>query len=437
MYLNIIIQFLVRIMRFVKQVIGSIGFKIISLIVSLLTVRFLLSILGHGDYSRWVVAFNFVNWILILDFGLGNSIRNSLVANYYKDNWTKISKLVSNVFFISFILAFLFLVIFFLLAIFVKFDDALDALIVFFIFTFPLLPVNQILHAFNKSHVVIFIQMSISILSLLIIFCLNYYSKVDLNELYYIYGVVTLLIYFFAFILIIYCYSNLKLRLHYLSIKRALYLFRTGIIFFLLQLIVMFLFSSDRLVISIFIGENNVLHYDILMRFFNLYVIFCLVFAAPIWSTIRAYIATDNLTSMKYFIKRLVIFQLLTVPLLIILAYISKYFIDFWLGDVKITNGISNIEIYCIAVLCWVYVTYSIVANISNGMSKISSQIWIGLVCCIIKLPLTYLMIYLYNSYISVVIVSTLCLIPFPIYFIFYLLKGNNESISYNNCKEQ
>lgn len=70
----------------------------ISLLVSLISIPLTLRYLGAERYGAWVVLNTFFTWLVLADFGIGNSLINSLSEAYSQDDRKQAQRLVATAF---------------------------------------------------------------------------------------------------------------------------------------------------------------------------------------------------------------------------------------------------------------------------------------------------------------------------------------------------
>ncbi|PSW03865.1 lipopolysaccharide biosynthesis protein [Photobacterium lipolyticum] len=413
---------------FFKQVSRSLFVKFLGMLFSLYSVRVQLDLLGAESYAIWAVIFNIVNWILILDFGLGNSIRNKLVDSIKDSNWEEASILINKVYRSSLLfgLLFSFVYIFSNLYLFVsagKVDNlfAINFIVGSFIVVFAMLPINQILHAFSKSEIVILIQTLITTLGL--VFVLLFQDYVSLNIISIIYGVSTFFVYLGVTIWFFCLNKKIHINIFSIPIKDVISVIKPGVIYFVFQVNVILIFSSDRLIISNFYDFESVVSYDLLMRYFNLFIVASVMISNPVWSSVRGFYNSGSECQINAFLLKLAKIQAFGVGLLIIMCVCADDFISLWVGNQYHYDWLSYNNLVYFALLSWGYSFYSLMANVANGLGENKIQLILGSVSVLSKIPITLFLIdYFDDSFIAVVLATTICLLPFPLYFICYLM---------------
>lgn len=414
-------------MKYKFQVVYSLLFKLFSLIISFYSVRVQLELLGNYNYSKWVVLFNIINWVLIIDFGVGNSIRNKITYAYHKRKYNVVSALIGRAYILSGCIALTFFTVLLLLLQFklIELDRSELILLSFFILTFCLLPINQICHSFNNSQVVISIQLLISFLSVsVLIYIKTYFGTISMNSMSYIYGGCTFFSYFFITTFYLVKKENVKIILD-LKMKRVFSLLRPGIQFFVLQIYSLIIFATDRVILGEIGSSHDVLYYDVISRYFNIYIVFAIIMSTPLWALVRKVSLSGEPKTLSKFINKVYLTQLIGLFILIAMSILAPFVFQLWLGGNIGIQGISYLHISYIAMVSWCYSLYSSFANISNGLRIFKPQLVIGLICCILKIPLCVAMsLLLKDPFLGVTSSTIICLIPFPLFFLVTIKKA-------------
>ena len=67
-----------------KNLIQSAILKIVSLLSEFYLISLVLTYIGSLKFGIILIMFSFINWFVILDFGVGNSLRNKIAENLAK-----------------------------------------------------------------------------------------------------------------------------------------------------------------------------------------------------------------------------------------------------------------------------------------------------------------------------------------------------------------
>ena len=82
-----------------------------TFVLNFLMIPLLLKLLSKYNFGIWEIAFTITSYALILNFGLGNSLRNLMSLNLVKNKINKINHLISITFLLSILLSIIFLLI--------------------------------------------------------------------------------------------------------------------------------------------------------------------------------------------------------------------------------------------------------------------------------------------------------------------------------------
>ena len=78
-----------------------------------MTTAFLINNLGDTDYGIYITLFSVINWVFILDLGVGKGMRNLLTELIEKNNFTKAKKININNLFVTTLISIIFYFIFY------------------------------------------------------------------------------------------------------------------------------------------------------------------------------------------------------------------------------------------------------------------------------------------------------------------------------------
>ena len=96
-----------------KNLIKSSFIKVLSVLIEFYLISLILSYVGSLKFGIILIMFSLLGWFGILDFGLGNALRNNIGKNLVIKNNKLIKKLISTCYALSFLISII-LFIFFL-----------------------------------------------------------------------------------------------------------------------------------------------------------------------------------------------------------------------------------------------------------------------------------------------------------------------------------
>lgn len=412
-----------------KLIIYNFVLRIIGMGLSFIYIPQILKFLGEKNYGIWATLLSILSWINFCDIGIGNSLRTTLVE-YIEKKENKLAKQMVSTAYIN--VGIISIVLFLFLIIFLNFIDSSKLLkvedinlnkillisFVFVILNFVLALCKPIYYALQKPYMVSLIEISVQIFNIVgILFFIR--LKLDRNLVYValLYGGGTFLanIYYTLFLFKKYGYLIPSLKAY--NKKLNYKIGNLGIKFFILQIVVVILFTTDSIIITRLFGPEEVTPYNIAIKLFGTFIAMYGILLAPIWSKVSQEKAQNNFKNIKKILKNLQIFYILIVIGIIIVYFTYPYISLLWLKQEIIYPKYLLINIV-------IYVLLSIWCNnysyIMNGMGEIDLQVKLAILQGILNIPIS---VYLakYFGVAGVVMGTNICMaIPavlFPLKF--------------------
>jgi len=407
-----------RTLNHFNQVKGSFVFKSFAVLISFLIVPLMVNYLGIEKYGIWSTMLSLVSWTLFFDFGLANGTRNK-VAEAFANNDSYLARIYISTSYISITVISITLFSGISIAsIWIDWQNIFNTviltskelrfivLIVLFcvLINFILSIINQIFHSIQKTSFVVFGQFFTNLLSFIFIYLLSQFSCGKMNYLAVFYG--------FPIILssltlnIAYFKKNLNLipGIKFFYISKVKDLLGLGAKFFIIQLAVLVIFTSDKIIITQILGPEHVTPYDITVKLFYFIIILHSLINEPLWSAYTdAYIKND----LKWIRKTCIKMTLFLFPISIIIlifVFTSEFIIRLWVGPQII---ISDFLKYCIGLFTIVSIWNNTWGIILSGIGKIRLGAYCSIVTGVINIPLS---IYFADKFgTSGVILGTIC----------------------------
>lgn len=387
-----------------KNIILSLIFKGISILISLVIVPLTLNYLNPIEYGVWLTLSSIMTWINLFDIGLGNGLRNRLTEALTFGDLTKAKILVSTTFALLTIIICTIFIVYVLISPFLDWSRILNTtvesshnlgfivLIVlgFFCFQFVFKTVGTIFIADQKPAMNDFMGAISSILSLIAIYFLIHFTVGSLLYVAIIFssipGLVFLVTYFIVFNS---KYKFLKPNFKAIEWSYTKELMNLGILFFILQIGGIVLYFSSNIIIAQVFSPYEVTLYNIAYKYANLISMVCIIIITPFWSSsTEAY----HLKDWKWFKtseKKMLKLYLLVVLGSLILLLLSSWFYKFWIGDkihIPFTLTLVLISYNLLFVLSSIYI------YMLNGIGKIRLQLWSSIVEIVVTIPLCIFM---------------------------------------------
>jgi len=386
----------------------------------------------------WLTILSIATLIAVLDFGLGNTLRNIIGKLKVGDNHEKISVYFSTGIF-SFSIMFILIMI-----IFISLNRIVDYNILFNIPT-SILGKNEF-----KTLILIIV-----LLNMLKVFFNIFNAIYDANSLNYISSKIlflgniiscTLLITQFLFkfkslllmSFIIFLPSIIISILYYIGFvkKHTIYMFNfkyvklnkkvitdiysVGLDFFILQFLYLILFSSSSIIISNLLDPSMVVEYQYIFKVFSIVTLGFNAVLSPFWTSIVNNFSVKDVNSIKNNNNKIKKLYFYLVVLSIVISFILPFILGIIFTDInfKFTTTLS------ILLFIVIYMWTNMYQTICNGLGIIKIQIVVYLVAVVISISLSIILI---NSFSfgseAVAIASIIALLPASIILPFVVRK--------------
>ena len=375
-----------------------------SIFLSLISASIILNNVDRADYGVLLTLTSIVNWVSMMDIGIGNGLRNILPGYFADGNFKKAQMLISSCYAVLFIYISVLILVFYFISPYLDWLSILNspnsnkieiinlANVVFlsFCLNFFLGLFNSVLYAYQMpafQSLFAFIGQVLSVSALLFqIYVLHVSSVFQIGA---VNCLIPPLVLFFASVII----YRRKLKhispsFKYVNIKSVSGILSLGVKFFLLQVITIILFQANSIIIAKSVGPEAVVEYNLAFKYISVLSLVFNIVITPIWSaTTDAYVLNDFVWIKKtlLYIRRICV-VFITIGLVMVLC--SNFIYNVWLGHETINISIST------TLLVYIYLSfemlYKVYGTIINGTGKVTAQMIITGVIAIIYLPLAY-----------------------------------------------
>lgn len=414
-----------------KNVIGVFLIKFASMCISFFSMPLYMKYFSNDSIlGAWYTILSIVNWIYIFDFGMGNSLRNKLVGCIEKEDYTGARTFIETSYTIVIMIGMLLTVISVVAINMANMNKVLDVpadiieksilnraviiLAVGVIMCFCLKTINAVLFSFQKSALTSVSTLATSVLML--VFISVYQSNnqaVSFLTLACVHSIAIVVPLFITSVATFSCGKGKKIFPKRLRFRSGKYrdLLSLGIGFFAIQLLSLFVISSNEIMITTFYGSDSVVEYSIYHKVFNMASSIFILAVTPMWSKITQYIVKRELQNVKKAYRILLIMGGVSALMNVGIASLLQIGLNIWLGDrsIEVNYGYAFVfSIYTTA-----YVFSIMLTTVANGMGKLKPQLIYYILAALLKIPLIVLLSRLYDSWIVVMI--SLC-IPMVIF---------------------
>lgn len=408
--------------QLLSSIVGSTFFKLLSSIVSFISVPLLLNALGTNNYAVWVTMTALVAWLNLFDFGSGYSLKNKVTEAVANDNLVAIQPLVAGTIQFYLIMTALILMCFLCSLVLVGIfkSHKLLAILVYLpiIFSFPFMLghfIIQGLKKFNIFNCILFLQ-SLSWLVIIIMFK-NGYIKSSIYVLATCFSILFVIangtIYFISLKKIRFKFKSVFNFKNFSSSKKTLLL---GGKFFFLQLSSLFLYSIGNLLTYNHLNLVNVAQYDTVNKVYLMGITIFNIVISVYWAEISQEKALRNKEKLFKLYKQLMLLSGLFTLGCILITLIMPDIIDIWTKHIiKINQG----QLYPFLLLVSIQAFAYSGAVVLNAFEELNVQIILSLISAIMMIPLSNLL-FKYNVGLGTVpLASSILTLPALIYLMY------------------
>lgn len=404
--------------NYFRQLIGSLVFKLLAIGINFLTVPFMIKYLGIEQYGIWSTLLSILSWVILFDIGIGNGLRNKISESLAKNNLEDAINYISTAYVILGFISIALLSIFFLVSGFIPWQSVFNTSVVsnqelkyvintvvfFIILNFWLNLINQVFNGLQKTSLVVFNQLLSNLFSLISVYVLYKFFDSSLLKLSFAYGVSLVIS---SALLSVWFYSKnreLTPQIKRYSKQFVKSITSLGLKFFIIQIAVVVIFTTDKVLITQLFGPKYVTSYDVVFKLFSVINIAYGLIAAPLWSAYSDAYHRGDLQWIKNNIKIQLKIYILIIIITALLILFTKKIISLWIGE-NLTTDVSLI--ISMGLFTLVTTWNNIFASFINASNQLSVQIYTSIIAIIINIPLSILIVQYFHLGVSGIVIGT------------------------------
>jgi O-antigen/teichoic acid export membrane protein len=408
-----------RTSNYLTQVRLSFIFKALAILASFLLIPIMIDYLGVELYGVWSTILSIVSWIVLFDLGIGNGLRNKLAESIAKKDIEMTNKVISTSYILIGAISLLLILVSLGINSYIPWNDIFNTSLLsshelqkvmniifgFIIINFWLSLINQVLNGLQKTSIVVFNQFLSNVTSLVLIYILKETAESSLYSLVIIYGlsmiIANLSISFWFYS------KNIQLipKIKFFNRKVINVITSLGIKFFIIQIAVVIVFTTDKILITQLFGPQYVTEYDIVFKLFSIIVIGHSLISAPLWSAYTEAYEKNDFEWLKKTVKQQILLYLVIILFTFFLILVSPYIINIWIG--KEFHIDYNLIVF-IGIFVLITTWNNIFANFLNGLSITKLQMYTSIYAMVINIPISIFIVKFYHADIYGVVIGTI-----------------------------
>lgn len=364
---------------YIKQFSYNLLIRLGSIIISLIYVPLVIGYLSSERYGVWIALSSIINWMRLFDVGIGNGLRNKLTEAIALDQKEEGKILLSTAYFVMGGIFFVALIVALFVIPYLNWNIILNTneftitelktlatiVVSFIVIGFVVQIVTTIPMSLGKSSIPGFLQLVISLLSLILIYLATCYApKEDIILISFILTGVPILVYLiYSFYLFQLKYPELRPSIQHIRFAGSGDLFRLSSQFFIVQITAIILFSSIPFVVTQFYGPIAVTQYAVASSIFNLPILLINQVTAPLAPLVTQAYAKQEISWISNMLNKMKKISIAVVLLTIVMIIMSPWIYHLWIGNKVLIPRSLSIAVGLYAIINVLVNPYSIFLN--------------------------------------------------------------------------
>ena len=399
--------------------------KGISILLNFALVPILLSFLGKPNYGVWITVFSISSWVLTFDLGIGQGLRNKLTEALTENNTKMASRVISSAFISVTLLSLVMIIIGSVLIYCLDFQKLFNfqlesnrylqkfilISLVFMLLNFILSLYKRLYLAIHKSYLVESINVIFLTFYVTFILTWNYmgYEK-SLINLMFLYGNLNLLISAFALFSFFKINSEIRISIRLVNIPVLKSLFGLSMKFFIINLALLIILSTDNLIIANLLGPSHVTDYYTIQRIYQFVIVIFTLILTSSWSLYSEALILRDYHWIKKNLNKMNLYFLIPVGMGLFLFLFRSEILELWMG-----KGIISEPKYlslCFFLYACIFCYTNIYNFFINASNKLNLQMYLYVFGAVINIPLSIIFVQYLGSSTGVILATIFSSIP-------------------------
>lgn len=412
-----------RTINYLRQLKGAMGYRIAAMGASFLTLPLTIQFLGQEAFGVWSTLLTVMSWAVFLDLGVGNGLRNKVAGSIARGEINEANYFIGSGYALVGILVLVIWIVVVFGAYFIPWQIIFNTKLIeesalrmaaqlaasFLLLNLWLGLISALLGAVQKTSLIAFGLLISNLLTLAFVFVLSKITTASIIYLTFAYGISLIAA---NIVLSLFFYKqnpqfSLNIRFDASHLRPLL---GVGLQFFIIQLAVLVISATDKLLITQFFGPEYVTSYEIVFKIFSMTIFAYGLISVPLWSAYtEAYEKNDYAWIRRMLRVQVKIFLGFILAILLLVA-ITPMLIKIWIGrDFIVPTQLIVALAFFAAISIW----NNIFAIFVNGIGKIRLQLFAATFAMLINLPLSIFLIKHTSLGVSAIVVGTCCSLIF------------------------
>lgn len=407
-----------RTRNYLHQIKGAVFYKAVAMLASFLAIPLMIRYLGQEQFGVWSTLLTVMSWIVFFDLGVGNGLRNKVAEALARDDKAEAANYIASGYSLIGLIALALWVLITGASFFVPWQTVfnthaihedtlrLTVQIAFFfvVLNFWIGLISALLGAAQKTAMTALGQLASNILALIFVYILTKTTDASITYLALAYGI-SLVVASIGLSRWFY-HRNPELRPKpHLDRQHVSPLLSVGMRFFVIQIAVLVIFTTDKMLITQLFGPEYVTQYDVVFKLFSVITFAHTLVSAPLWSAYTdAYHRGDMVWIKRMLCKQLIIFIGIVISV-VVMVILTKPIIGVWVGH---EMNISYSLTVSIGIFVLVSTWNNIYAMFVNGIGDIKIQLYTAVVAMFLNIPLSLIFVKYLGLGLSGIVMATI-----------------------------
>lgn len=425
------------------QIKGSVVYKVVGIAASFFAIPLMIHYLGQEQFGVWSTLLTVMSWVVSFDLGIGNGLRNKVAEALAKNDRVEAAHYIASGYSLIGLIALSLWAVVTVASFFVPWQVVFNTqaipeatlrftvqIAVFFIvLNFWIGLIGALLGAVQRTSLVALGQVISNLLALMLVFVLTKTTEASISNLAFVYGVSLVV----ANVLLSFGFYRQHPELRpkpYLDKKHVRPLLSVGLQFFTIQLAVLVIFTTDKMLITQLFGPQYVTQYDVVFKLFSVITIAHGLITVPLWSAYTDAYHRNDFPWIKHMLRKQLMIYGGIVLSVIAMVLLARPIIKVWVGSEVI---VSFPLVVSMGLLMLVSTWNNIYGLVLGGLGKIRLGSIYTIFTALLNVPLSYYIAVKLDFGVSGIVLGTLVSIfissiisPIQVYFFIYSKSKNN-----------
>lgn len=407
-----------RTRNYLQQIKGAVVYKAIAMLASFLAIPIMIRYLGQEQFGVWSTLLTVMSWIVFFDLGVGNGLRNKVAEALARNDQAEAANYIASGYSLIGLIALVLWALVTGVSFFVPWQAVFNTqaitettlrltvqvAVFFIVFNFWIGLIGSLLGAVQKTSMAAMGQLISNVLALMFVFVLAKTTQANITYLALAYGISLVA-------------ANLMLSIWFYQRHRELRpkasldkihirpLLAIGLKFFTIQIAVLVIFATDKILITQLFGPQHVAQYEVIFKLFSVITFAHALISAPLWSAYTDAYHRGNMLWIKRMLrKQLVIFGGVVMSVML-MGFIAQPLIAIWIGHEIV---VSMPLVIAIGVFVLISAWNNIYAMFVNGIGDVKIQLYTSVIAMFLNIPLSVFFVKYLSFGLSGIVMATI-----------------------------